>query len=100
MPWRFYVVQTNELRGWLGVLGITYTGEGGNLQGQPQWRRKTMIVGLSAGSSRLGLTGALSPTFGTGATSLAGGVFHESHSCERLAWLVLLVLADMARYLR
>lgn len=42
------------------------------LQGQPQCRRKTTIVGLS-GSFSFSCDGAWSPTFGTGATCFGGG---------------------------
>lgn len=57
------------------ISGVAY-----GLHGQPQWRRKTITVGLSVGRARLGCTGAGEPTCGTGATSLAGGVLKDSHS--------------------
>lgn len=53
------------------VGGRGYEGTYG-LHGQPQCRRKTIIVGLS-GSFSLSCDGAGSPTFGIGAVCFAGG---------------------------
>lgn len=52
------------MTGWKGWMN--------GLQGQPQCRRKTTIVGLS-GSFSFSCDGAWSPTFGTGATCFGGG---------------------------
>lgn len=54
----------------------------GDLHGQPQCRRKTMMVGLGWVRKRLDDGGALSPILGTGATSLWGGVLKELSSRE------------------
>jgi hypothetical protein len=63
------------------------------LQGQPQCRRKVIIVGLpfGFGNCRFELVGDFSPTSGALDVSTAEGVFHEAHSC----WKVM--VADFSR---
>ena len=61
------------------------------LQAQPQWRRKKIMLGLSRGRMSCGDSGACAPTWGTGATSLVGGVLNELNSC----WSVFFMSRDM-----
>ena len=51
--------------------------------GQPQWRRKVIIVGLPFGSGNCSLEdeGALAPISSVAAVRRAGGLFHELSSC-------------------
>ena len=52
------------------------------LQGHPQCRRKTTRVGRPSGRCSCADEGALEPTAGTAATSLASGDFQESISFQ------------------
>lgn len=55
------------------------------LQGQPQWRRKRMTVGLPVFNGIFVDLGACEPTAGTLATDLASGVLRDSISDQKLA---------------
>lgn len=54
-----------------------------NIQGQPQWRRKAITVGLplALGIGSLELEGPLMPISGAGEVAIAVGLFHELSSC-------------------
>lgn len=61
-------------------------GRRGNAQGQPQCRRKVMIVGLpfGFGSCSVEDEGAFAPTSGAEEVSSLGGVSQELSSCWKV----------------
>jgi hypothetical protein len=60
-----------------------------DLQGQPQWRRKEIIIGFPSpfGIGRLEDEGALEPISGTGASCRAGRLFQELSSWRKVMLL-------------
>lgn len=63
-------------------------GNGGHVQGQPQWRRKVTIVGLALvfGIGSFEDDGAFAPTSGGGEVVTALGLIQELSSC----WSVMM----------
>jgi hypothetical protein len=73
---RWLVARLEELSSYWGWA------RGGHIHGQPQWRRKTMIVRRPSGSGISGDDGAFDPGSSLSATSLCSGVLRLASSCE------------------